>query len=64
MRERYRDLQLPEGVDLVDAPERVIASLSHSKTDVGDTAGAAEGLIESDKEEPEVIKKGKTEDDK
>ncbi|HYG65809.1 MAG TPA: 50S ribosomal protein L25 [Thermoanaerobaculia bacterium] len=48
-------LQLPKGVTLLDEPERVIVSLTHGRTE--DEAG--EG---SDRAEPEVIKKGKTDE--
>ncbi len=50
------DLKLPEGVTLLDEPERVLVSVMHSKTEAAaGTEAAAEG-------EPEVIKKGKTEE--
>jgi large subunit ribosomal protein L25 len=48
-------LQLPKGVTLLDEPERVIVSLTHGRTE-----DEAEG---SDRAEPEVIKKGKTDED-
>jgi large subunit ribosomal protein L25 len=47
-----KDLKLPEGVTLLDDPERVILSVVHARTEE-----AAEG----DQAEPEVIKKGKGE---
>lgn len=47
-------LQLPEGVTLLDEPERVIVALGHSRTE--------EPGAEGDRAEPEVIKKGKPED--
>lgn len=47
-------LQLPDGVTLLDEPERVIVALGHSRTE------EPEG--EADRAEPEVVKKGKTED--
>jgi large subunit ribosomal protein L25 len=46
-------LQLPDGVTLLDEPERVIVALGHSRTE--DTGA------EGDRAEPEVIKKGKPE---
>jgi large subunit ribosomal protein L25 len=56
-----RDLQLPEGVALIDPPERVIAAVAHTKAaDAAETTAAPEELIEAEKAEPEVIKKGKT----
>lgn len=50
-----KDLKLPEGVTLVDDPEKVIVSLSHGRLDTGAEEGAAE-------REPEVIKRTKAED--
>ena len=49
-----KDIQLPEGVTLLDEPEKVLASLGHSRTEEAE-AGA-------DRAEPEVIKKAKGED--
>lgn len=49
-------LQLPNGVTLLDEPERVIVALSHARTE---DLGAAEG---GDRSEPEVIKRGKAEE--
>jgi large subunit ribosomal protein L25 len=51
------DLKLPEGVTLLDEADRVLVSVMHSKTEAvaAGTEAAAEG-------EPEVIKKGKTEE--
>lgn len=47
-------LELPKGVTLLDEPTRVIVALGHSRTEE-----AVEG---GDRAEPEIIKKGKTED--
>ena len=49
-----KDLKLPEGVVLLDAPDKVLASLGHSRTE--ETEAAA------DRAEPEVIKKTKGEE--
>ena len=49
-----KDLKLPQGVTLLDEPERVILSLVHTRTE--ETPGAGEQA------EPEVIKRGKTEE--
>jgi large subunit ribosomal protein L25 len=49
-----RDLKLPEGVVLLDDPDRVLASVSHSRTEEAEAAG--------DRAEPEVIKKTKAEE--
>jgi large subunit ribosomal protein L25 len=48
-----KDLKLPEGVTLLDEPERVILSVVHARTE--ETAGAEQA-------EPEVIKRGKIEE--
>lgn len=48
------DLELPEGVTLLEAPERVIAAVSHPKmAEVAE--GEEEGLIEAETEQPELI---------
>lgn len=47
------DLKLPEGVALLDDPERVILSVVHART---------EETAEGDRAEPELIKKGKGEE--
>jgi len=50
-----RDVKLPEGVTLYDSPEKVIVSVAHARVEEGDEATA-------DREEPAVIKKGKTDE--
>jgi large subunit ribosomal protein L25 len=50
------DLQLPAGVTLLDEPERVLVSVMHAKAEA---APADEVAAEA---EPEVVKKGKTEE--
>lgn len=55
------DLQLPENVTLLDEPERVLVSVMHSKTEV-EAPAAAEAAPTEAGGEPEVIKKGKTEE--
>ncbi|HWM89970.1 MAG TPA: 50S ribosomal protein L25 [Thermoanaerobaculia bacterium] len=52
-------LKLPEGVVLHDAPDKVIVSVAHSR--VEDEGAGAEGA--ADRDEPAVIKKGKTDED-
>lgn len=47
-------LQLPNGVTLFDDPEKVIVTLGHVRTE--------EHAAEGDRAEPEVIKRGKTEE--
>jgi large subunit ribosomal protein L25 len=49
-----RDLKLPDGVTLLDEADRVICSVTHAKAE--ETEGAA------DRPEPEVLKKGKTDE--
>ncbi|MES1242442.1 MAG: 50S ribosomal protein L25 [Acidobacteriota bacterium] len=49
-----RDLKLPGGVTLLDEPDKVIVSITHAKAE--ETEGA------SDRPEPELIKKGKTDE--
>jgi large subunit ribosomal protein L25 len=49
-----KDLKLPEGVVLLDAPDKVLASLGHSRTE--------EAEASADRAEPEVIKKAKGEE--
>ncbi|HEX4959615.1 MAG TPA: 50S ribosomal protein L25 [Thermoanaerobaculia bacterium] len=48
-----RDLALPEGVELLDEPEKVLASISHGKLEAE--------IAEPGAAEPEVIKKTKAE---
>lgn len=50
-----KDLKLPEGLILLDEPERVIASLGHGRTD-------ADALVAEERVEPEVIKRTKGEE--
>ncbi|HEY0141797.1 MAG TPA: 50S ribosomal protein L25 [Thermoanaerobaculia bacterium] len=52
---RIKDIPLPEGVKVLDDPERVVVGLTHAKADA--TTDAPEPVAE-----PEVIKKGKTEE--
>ncbi len=49
-----RDLKLPNGVTLLDDADKVIVALSHARTE--EAEGAAE------RPEPEVLKKGKTDE--
>ncbi len=57
---RIKDLKLPEGVKVLDDPERVVVGVTHARAEVSEAAAetAAAGP------EPEVIKKGKTDDEK
>jgi large subunit ribosomal protein L25 len=54
-------LQLPAGVTLADEPERVIVALTHTRAEEA-AAAAAAGTGEGTAE-PEVIKRGKTEEE-
>jgi large subunit ribosomal protein L25 len=56
---RVKDLKLPEGVKVSDDPERVVVGVTHAKADAVVDAAAAEAVAE-----PEVIKKGKTDEEK
>lgn len=49
-----KDLKLPQGVTLLDEPERVIASLGHARTE--------EAATTEERAEPEVIKRTKAEE--
>jgi large subunit ribosomal protein L25 len=58
---RISDIKAPEGVKILDDPERVVAGVTHAKAEVAAEAAAVpeEGAAPA---EPEVIKKGKVED--
>ena len=57
---RIKDLNVPEGVKVLDDPERVVVGVTHLRAEVVEpTAEAAVAAAE-----PEVIKKGKPEDEK
>lgn len=56
---RVKDLKLPEGVKVLEDPERVVVGVTHAKVEAADTAADAAAVAE-----PEVIKKGKPEEDK
>jgi large subunit ribosomal protein L25 len=49
-----RDLKLPSGVTLLDDADKVIVALSHARTEEAEAA--------ADRPEPEVVKKGKTDE--
>lgn len=55
---RVKDLPLPEGAKVLDDPERVVAGVTQARVEVPEPG--AEGAVA----EPEVIKKGKPEDEK
>jgi large subunit ribosomal protein L25 len=51
---RVKDLQMPEGVKVLEDPERVVVGVTHARAEVSEAAAEAEV-------EPEVLKKGKVE---
>lgn len=55
-----KDLKLPEGVKLLEDEDRVIVSVAHAKVETEAAAAGAEGAVV----EPEVIAKGKKEEEK
>jgi len=57
-----KDVTLPEGVELLDEPGRVIALVAHQKQEVVEPT-AEEKLLETEAAQPEVIKRGKALDE-
>src|SRR6266849_1165699 len=57
---RVSELTLPEGVRVFDDPDRVVVGVTHAKAEVE----AAPVEVEAATAEPEVIKKGKPEEEK
>jgi large subunit ribosomal protein L25 len=55
---RVKDLTLPEGARVLDDPERVVVGVTHAK------AEAVDATAEAAVAEPEVVKKGKTDEEK
>ena len=58
---RIKDLQLPEGSKVLDDPERVVVGVTIARAEVSEVAAAETVEVVA---EPEVIKKGKPEDEK
>ena len=56
---RVKDLPLPEGSKVLDDPERVVVGVTVARAEVSEAAAEATAVAE-----PEVIKKGKPEDEK
>lgn len=56
-----KDLKIPQGVTLLDEPDRVIVSLGHGRLEVA-PAAAEEAAAEGEAAEPEVIKRTKAEE--
>jgi large subunit ribosomal protein L25 len=57
---RVKDLQMPEGVRVLDDPERVVVGVTIARAEVVETAAVDEAAVA----EPEVAKKGKGDEDK
>lgn len=57
---RISDLKLPDGVKVLDDPERVVVGVTHAKVEALPEVEAAATDAAA---EPEVIKKGKTDED-
>jgi len=57
---RISDLKLPEGVKVLDDSERVVVGVTHAKAEAVEATPEAAATVA----EPEVIKKGKPEDEK
>jgi large subunit ribosomal protein L25 len=55
-------LQIPAGVTLLEDPHRVIVALSHAKVEEPEAEAAPEAAAAPTTAEPEVIKRGKTEE--
>ncbi|HUP62044.1 MAG TPA: 50S ribosomal protein L25 [Thermoanaerobaculia bacterium] len=55
---RVKDLTIPEGVRVLDDPERVVVGVTHARAEVIEPTAIAEVAAVA---EPEVIKKGKVE---
>jgi large subunit ribosomal protein L25 len=56
-----RDITVPEGVKVLDDPERSVVGITHQRAEVVEPAAAEAAAAVA---EPEVIKKGKPEDEK
>ncbi|HUP50377.1 MAG TPA: 50S ribosomal protein L25 [Thermoanaerobaculia bacterium] len=58
---RVGELKVPEGLKVLDDPDRVVVGVTHAKAEVAAEAEAA-AVVEEVPAEPEVIKKGKIEE--
>jgi len=58
---RISDLKLPEGVKVLDDSERVVVGVTFARAEVSEVTAEATAAVPA---EPEVIKKGKVEDEK
>ncbi|HYC61723.1 MAG TPA: 50S ribosomal protein L25 [Thermoanaerobaculia bacterium] len=57
---RIKDLKLPEGVKVLDDSERVVVGVTHAKAEAAEPVAEGAAAVA----EPEVIKKGKPEEEK
>ncbi len=60
---RISDLNLPQGVKVLDDPERVVVGVTHARAEVALETEAAAAAAEAAPAEPEVIKRGKVEEE-
>lgn len=58
---RVKDLTMPEGVKVLDDPERVVVGVTIARAEVSDTTATEAAAVAA---EPEVIKKGKGDEEK
>ena len=62
------DLKIPSGIKVLDDPERVVVGVTHARAEAVVEPAAVEGAVAeagaAAAAEPEVIKKGKTEEEK
>ena len=56
---RISELKLPDGVKVLDDPERVVVGVTHQKAEVVETPEAVAAAAEAVPAEPEVIARGK-----
>lgn len=59
----FSDLELPPGVELLEDESRVIAALAHARVELEEEEDEEELLIEATADEPEVIGRGKTDEE-
>jgi large subunit ribosomal protein L25 len=59
----FADLDLGEGIELLEDESRVIASVAHGRVEEEEEVEEGEELLEAEAEEPEVIGKGKQEEE-
>ena len=58
---RVKDLKVPADVKVLDDPERVVVGVTHARAEVSEVAATETAAVAP--AEPEVIKKGKTEEE-